>query len=250
MILKIRLTLGLLFLAVAAHAQQYTISTFAGGTITPTPATASNSSIGSPVGVAVDAAGNVFFASFDAVFKIDNKGVLTRYAGTVMRGFAGDQGQATSALLSGPMGLATDTAGNLYIADYGNQRVRKVTPGGIISTVAGGNPNLNFLGDNGPATSASVNPLGVYLDSQGNLFIAEGVRVRRVSPSGIINTIAGGGSSDPKTSDGGPAVNANFANAYAVVADSSGNVFIADYTSERIRKVTIGGLSARWRAPV
>ncbi len=146
---------------------------------------------------AVDAAGNLYVADFyfHKVHKVSG-GVVTTVAGTGQAGFSGDNGPATSAQLDGPRGVAVDAAGSLYIADTGNQRIRKVS-GGVITTVAGGGPTSGGLGDNGPATSALLNfPFGVGVDGAGNVFIEDTLdnRVRKVS-NGVMTTVAGGGSS-------------------------------------------------------
>ena len=110
-------------------------------------------------------------------------------------GYSGDNGPATSAELNSPYGVALDASGNLYIADLDNNRIRKVSPSGIITTVAG-NGGLGYSGDNGPATSAELFvPAGMAMDASGNLYIADddNNRIRKVSPSGIITTVAGNG---------------------------------------------------------
>ena len=115
----------------------YVISTFAGGAPPPTPSVALNASIGAPSGVAADAAGNVYFTSLNCVFKLDTSGTLTRVAGTSRPGYSGDGGPATSAQLWSPSGIALDAAGNLYIADSSNNRVRKVSPTGAACAALG-----------------------------------------------------------------------------------------------------------------
>jgi uncharacterized protein (TIGR03437 family) len=227
-----------LVLVTFAPAQTYTISTYAGGAPPPTPAAGTSLSIGSPQGVATDAAGNVYFASGHCVFKLDTGGVLTRVAGNCREGYSGDGGPATSAQLNEPYGVAVDSAGNLYIAEWGNNRVRKVTPGGIISTRAG-NGIRGYSGDGGPATSAQLTiPQDVAVDSDGNLYIADSGnrRIRKVTPSGTISTVAGGGTSYP--GDGGPATSAQLFDPSAIATDSAGNLYIAD---GGIRKVTPSG---------
>ena len=147
--------------ACVSSAQQYVITTVAGGAAPPTPMPAVSASVGNVQGVATDGAGSVYFSSsLNCVFKVDTGGVLTRVAGTCVVGNSGDGGLATSAQLSGPSGVALDLAGNLYIADTSNSRVRMVSPAGIITTVAG-NGVGGYSGDGGPATSAQLSiPLG------------------------------------------------------------------------------------------
>src|SRR6516164_9652919 len=118
-------------------AQPYVISTFAGGAPPPTPSAANKASIGDPVRAAVDAAGNVYFSSLHSIFKVDSSGTMTRFAGNGRPGNSGDGGQATSAQLLFPMGLAVDAAGNIFVADRDANVVRRIATSGIIQTVAG-----------------------------------------------------------------------------------------------------------------
>ena len=242
-----RVALGFLVLSGAAAAQQYIISTRAGGAPPPTPVSALNASIGVPQFVAVDGAGNVYFTSLDCVFELDQTGTLTRVAGTSRVGYSGDGGPATFAQIAIPRGVALDGAGNLYIADEGNYRVRAVSPSGIITTVAG-NGEVPFtpmpLGDGGPAVNAQlISPYGVAVDSSGNLYIADSIggRVRRVSPSGTITTVAGDGIRG-YSGDGGPATSAQIGLVFSVAVDGAGNLYIGDGSNYRIRKVSPSGI--------
>ncbi|SPF33185.1 exported hypothetical protein [Candidatus Sulfopaludibacter sp. SbA4] len=180
-----------LFLSGVAAAQQYIISTVAGGAPLPTPATATTAAINQPFSVATDTTGNVYFGASYCIFKLDTSGVLTRVAGNGRPGYSGDGGPATSAQLSFSLlaGLAVDGQGNIFIAD--NSRVRRVSPSGTITTVASnGIPGAS--GDGGPATNAQlVQSSGVAVDAQGNLSIADDTRIRKVSPAGIATTVAG-----------------------------------------------------------
>jgi uncharacterized protein YjiK len=164
---------------------------------------------------------------------------INSIAGNGTAGYLGDSGPATSAELNGPYGLAIDNAGNLYIADPANNRVRKVALGtGIISTFAG-NGTAGYSGDNGPATSAELKiPLGVALDGAGNLYIAdEGNSViRKVNASGTITTIAGNNTVG-YSGDTGPATSASLYGPTGVAVDSSGNLYIADTGNNRVREV-------------
>ena len=200
-------------------------------------------SINNPVGIAVDGAGNIYFAdSFNSrVRKVAiGTGVITTIAGTGAINFSGDNGPAASASLYYPYDVAIDTSGNLLIADNGNNRIRRVDARtGVITTVAG-NGTKGYSGDNGPATSASLNgPLGVSFDTVGNLYIADtfNSRIRKVAiGTGIITTIAGNGTAG-FSGDNGPAAAASIYYPYNVAADSAGNLFIADNGNNRIRKV-------------
>lgn len=235
----IRVAFGLALLSAAAAAQQYVISTFAGGAAQATPSVATDAAIGTPFGVATDSALNAYFASPDvhSVFKLSQNGVLAPVAGNSRPGYSGDGGPSVSALLNSPGSVAMDGAGNLFIADTGNNRVRRVSPSGMITTVAGiGTPG--FSGEGGPAANAQLSVSAVAADSAGNLFIAGGYRVRKVSPKGIITTVAGNGACC-FSGDGGPAISADLV-AVAVAVDRMGNLFIAD--SIHVRKVSPGGI--------
>jgi uncharacterized protein (TIGR03437 family) len=189
-------------------------------------------------GLAIDTAGNLFFANGNAVLRLDaTTGVLTAVAGNAASGFSGDNGPATSAQLGAPSGVAVDSAGNLYIADDGNSRVRKVS-NGVIATVAG-NGTAGFSGDNGPAASAELGFVSdVAVDPAGNLYIADpnNYRIRKVS-NGVITTVAGGGFS---LGDNGPATSAALTEPVGVAVDTAGNLYIADSGAQRIRKVSNG----------
>ncbi|TMB73578.1 MAG: hypothetical protein E6J52_11405, partial [Chloroflexi bacterium] len=204
------------------------------------PATAAQ--LYSPHGVALDTAGNLYIADSNRIRKVTPGGTISTYAGTGTGPFSGDGGPATAAQLSSPAGVALDLTGNLYIADDGNYRIRKVTPGGTISTYAGGGSS-NFSGDGGPATAAQLNvPVGVALDPAGNLYIADqgNSRIRKVTPGGTISTYAG--TDTPGFSgDGGPATAAQLNVPVGVAVDPAGNLYIADSGSSRIRKVGPGG---------
>ena len=200
-----------------------------------------------PRGVAVDGAGNLYIAAFGGrIRKVDTSGVITTVAGTGDPGFGGDDGQAVAARLADPDDVAADGAGNLYIADTANSRIRKVDTTGVITTVAGTGSYGSlggFGGDGGPAVSALLNyPRGVAVDGAGNLYIADtgNHRIRKVDSSGVITTIAGTGESD-FGGDGGPAIAARLDSPRGVATDSAGNVYIADTGNSRIRILTPTG---------
>ena len=193
---------------------------------------------------AIDSAGNIYTAEYgdNRIRKISAAtGVITTVAGNGTAGFAGDGGLATNAELKGPQGVTVDSAGNLYIADYLNFRIRKVDVAtGIITTVAGSGSGV-YSGDGGPATSAGlVAPGEVYVDSVGNLYITDynGCRIRKVAAgTGIITTVAGNGTVG-YAGDGGPATSAELQYPGGVGIDSAGNLYIADQRNDRIRKVS------------
>ena len=240
----------LMLLCCVAGAQQYVISTVAGGAVAPTPQPATSASV-YPMYVAADSSGNFYFAgnTVPCVFKVDKNGVLSVIAGGVHPGFSGDGGPAVNAQLSSVSGLATDAAGNLYIADF--YRVRKISASGVITTVAGiGYTTPTFSGDGGPAVNAATIPQGLALDGAGNLYIADNInnRIRKVTANGIIQTIAGNGKQG-YSGDGGPATQAalSFNPMQALAVDHGGNVYFVSLASQgiplttRIRKVSPGG---------
>jgi uncharacterized protein (TIGR03437 family) len=204
-------------------------------------------------GLALDAAGNLYISDpgNQRIRRVSPAGVISTFAGNGSIGPSGDGGPATAASLTFPEGLAIDTDGGLLIADTVSNRVRRVSPAGIISTVAG-NGNNNFSGDGQIATSVALNPSNIAVDSSGNIFIADtsNVRVWRVDrPTGIARVIAGdGNSADP--ADGRPATAAGLSSPEGVVADASGNIYVADTRNNRIRKFTIGGTIATLASPV
>jgi sugar lactone lactonase YvrE len=166
--------------------------------------------------------------------------IITTVAGNGTNGYSGDGGAASNAQLSQPNRMALDAAGNLYITDTSNNRVRKVDTNGVITTVAGGGSG----GDGGPAANAILErPTGITLDSGGNLYIADTVsnRIRRVDTYGIITTVAGNGTAT-FAGDGGAATNASLSLPYGVAFDVFGRLYIADTANNRIRKVDTSGV--------
>lgn len=204
---------------------------------------ATSASLNAPAGVAADAAGNLFIAdSFNnRVRKVAANGIITTVAGNGTNGFFGDDGPATNASLNNPWDLAVDGSGNLFIADLGNGRVRKVSPDGIITTMAGG--GTNYPGDNAPALDARLAPRGLALDSLGHLFIADADnnRIWAVGTNGIITLRAGNGTNG-FSGDAGPATNASLNAPRDVAVDGLGNLFIADSGNNRIREVATNGI--------
>ncbi len=196
-----------------------------------------------PNGIAVDATGNLFIADGlnNRIRKVDTSGVITTVVGNGTSAFAGDGGPATAASLNDPTSVAVDAAGNLFIVDLGNRRVREVTGAGIISTVAG-NGSTSFSGDGGQATLAGLDPNGVAVDGFGNLLISErfNSRIRKVIPVGTISTVAGTGTNG-YNGDGIPANTAQINLPEGVAVDAGGIVYIADHGNSRVRKVALDG---------
>jgi sugar lactone lactonase YvrE len=255
-------------------AQGYTITTFAGGAYGQNggigdggPATAASIS---PAGLAMDGGGNLYIADLanNVVRMVTPDGLITSIAGDATNqraGYAGDQGPATSALLNGPVGVAIDSGGNLYISEKPEGLVRKVDTNGIITTVAGGG---TLVTDGGPATQTFLGQIGgLAVDASGNIYIAgtQSMTVRRVASDGTITTVAGCGAAairlapdgtvtvcDAGTlNDGGPATNAWLDILMYLAVDGGGNLYISDFFFNRVRKVagdgtitTVAGSSA------
>jgi len=220
------------------------ITTVAGGGSDGDGGAATNANL-APSCVVLDSAANIYISDsyYQSVRKVDTNGIITTIAGSGIGGFTGDGGPATNARLDSPNGMAFDAAGNLYIADTSNQRVRMVATNGIITTVAG-NGKAGFSGNGGAATSASLyDPVGVVLDALGNLYIAdfENNQIRMVDTNGIITTVAGNGTM-AYSGDGGAATNASLNLPDNMTLDATGILYIADYQNQRIRKVDANGI--------
>jgi hypothetical protein len=171
---------------------------------------------------------------------VDTKGIITTIAGTGIGSFSGDGGPATAAALRGPLGIVTDAAGNLFFADTGNNRIRKIDSSGIISTIAG-NGFAGFSGDFGPAINAALyQPASIVLDRSGNLIIADAFnsRIRKVDANGSITTIAGTGEAGFSGDQGG-ALKAQFNIPTKVSLDGAGNLIVADTNNNRVRKLVV-----------
>ncbi|MBZ5725338.1 MAG: hypothetical protein LAP87_10100 [Acidobacteriia bacterium] len=244
-----------LILSGCALGQPYTISTFAGGGL-PVNIPATSASLGGVGGVAADHSGNLFIVSgLNVVLRLDAASkVLTLLAGNGTAGFSGDNGPAINAQFAGPPeGIAVDSAGNVYLADSGNNRIRKVS-NGVITTVAGTGAS-GFAGDGGAAPSAILNfPIGLSFDSAGNLYFSDSRnrRVRKIS-DGVITTVAGTGTFG-FDEEGGPAIAAQLSAPGVTTVDSAGNLYFVDSasaanvgTSSIILKVSNGVLT---RIPV
>jgi uncharacterized protein (TIGR03437 family) len=228
----------------------YTIATVAGnGTVgfSGDGSPANGAQLNGPFSAALDASGNLYIADqFNhRIRKVDTSGNISTVAGTGTSGYTGDGGAPTSATLNDPQGVVVDSSGNIYIADTGNNAVRKVAGGKITSIVGSSSGSAGYTGDGGAGTSAQLfHPSALALDSTGNLYIAdtsnEAIRKLNLS-SGIISTFAGQGGAG-FGGDGGPATRAQFSNPSGLAFDSAGNLYIADTTNNRIRMIATNGL--------
>ena len=245
---------GSLFILLAdAPAKTYVVQTVAGSNFVGDGGSALNAVLSQPEGVAVDRLGNIYVADADdnRVRRISPGGVIQTVAGTGVAGFAGDGGPANVALLNQPYGLAVDAAGNLYIADLGNARVREVTADGTIQTVAGGGstPPANN-GSGGSATSAQMlQPRNVAVDSAGSLYISDfgANRVYRVT-GGMLVALAGTGNAGI-SGDGGRALAAQLNAPAGLTVDSQGALYLADSGNNCIRKIVNGMISTIYNVP-
>jgi len=221
---------------------QTIITTLAGSRfIFPTSSiAATNAPVGNVSGVTEDKQGNIYFSDVttDRVFRVDGDGMLIIFAGSGTQGYTGDGGPATSAALFNPRGLAFDGSGNLYICDTGNNRIRMVSPAGIISTVAGDGLS-GFSGDGGPAVAASFgDTTRIALDSASNIYISDpdNHRIRQVTTDGVMHTFAGNGM-NVSAGDGGPALQASLESPAGLAFDPAGNLYVADVAANQVRLI-------------
>lgn len=197
-----------------------------------------------PVALAVDSAGNLYFAeaAIGRVRKVDRLGRVSTVAGSGLTGDSGDGGPATRARFGRIEGLALDSAGNIYIADADKNRIRRVDSAGTIETIAG-TGRFGREGDGGPAASATLTAMsGVATDQNGNLYIADtwADRIRKIDSHGTISTVAGTGE-EGRSGDGGSATEARLNRPHGVAIDDSGNIYIADTENHLVRRVDASG---------
>ena len=219
------------------------ISTFAGTGVVGFsgdggPATAAR--LADAYDIEVDGSGNVYIVDGQnmRIRKVNPSGIISTFAGDGYQGFSGDGGPATAARLKWPESIAIDDAGNVYVADEANNRIRKIDNAGIITTFAGTGV-ADGSGEGGPAVSAGIMyPTSISFDRYGNLYISEdNSRIHKVSAAGIITAFAGYDDTTGFSGDGGLAINARFNGPFKVAVDNDMNVYIPDFFNHRIRKV-------------
>ena len=221
------------------------MTTFAGtlGVYGYTNATGTAASFSAPMGIAVDSSGNIYVADYtdDLIRKITTGGQVTTFAGQ-----AGVQGSVdgigTAAVFYEPTGVAVDSSGYVYVADWLNSTIRKITPGGAVTTLAGQAFPAPLGAANGTGTAASFSrPYGVAVDNNGNVYVADTGNglIREITPGGVVSTYAGGG---PCCDVNGTGTAASFTMPFAITADTLGNVYVSDAADNLIRKITPGGV--------
>jgi serine/threonine protein kinase, bacterial len=216
------------------------VSTLAGTGDGSADGTGAAASFNQPSGVALDAAGNIYVADLGnyKIRKITPAGVVSTLAGSGTAGSINGAGAAASFM--GPIGLAIDAAGNVYVADADN-KIRKITPAGVVSTIAGS--GTQGSADGTGAAASFKGPAGVALDAAGNVYVADAYnnKIRKITPAGVVSTIAGSGTIG---SDDGTGATATFARPFGLALDAAGNVYIADRNNNKIRKITITSVTA------
>lgn len=193
-----------------------------------------------PYGLSIDAMGNLYISDTqnNRIRKVNTTGIITTIAGNGTAAYSGDGGLATAAEINNPSGIGFDAAGNIYIVDSYNNRIRMINTSGIITTIAGTGTGA-YSGDGGQATVAELKTPRAIAISLGNLYIADEAnnRIRKINTSGIITTIAGNGTVG-FSGDGGQAAVAEFNLPTGIIFDGIGNLYVTDYTNNRIRKIT------------
>lgn len=208
------------------------VTTLAGSTLGFAEGTGNAAQFHLPYGLAVDVSGNVYVADIgnNKIRKISSLGVVTTFAGTT-QGFA--DGTGTSAQFDRPFSVALDASGNIYVADRNNHKIRKITPAGVVTTLAGS--TLGFA-DGAAASAQFYLPFGITTDASGNVYIADrdNHKIRKISPTGMVTTFAG----STRGFSNGTGTAAQFDYPSSVAVDNSGNVYVADQSNNKIRKIT------------
>ncbi|MFL9889137.1 NHL repeat-containing protein [Paraburkholderia agricolaris] len=225
---------------ISCVAGQARVSTFAGSTTSGAANGAGNdASFNAPAGVALDSSGNVYVADFgnNEIRKITPAGLVSTFAGSGALGSANGMGNTAS--FNHPGGVAVDANDNVYVADLGNNEIRKITAAGVVSTIAGSTTPGHA---DGMGSSASFNsPWGVAVDASGNIYVAdvENEEIRKITPAGLVSTFAGSLSAGSLDGTGSTAL---FAGPRGIAIDRSGNLYVADSSNNEIRKITPAGV--------
>jgi hypothetical protein len=218
------------------------VSTFAGSTSGYLDATGTNARFTALHGIAIDSTGNLYVAEYGSnrIRKIDTSGVVTTLAGSGTATYLDATG--TSAGFRGPYGITVDSIGNVYVADTGNMRIRKITSAGVVTTLAGGSSGTSATFADGTGTNAGFNnPQALTVDSTGIVYVADwgNNRIRKIDTSGVVTTFAGSGTGVWLDGTG---TNAGLYSPRGIVVDSTGNLYVAEQSSMRVRKITSAGV--------
>src|SRR6185437_2396068 len=238
----------LLAIAFCIHANAQIITTVVGNgtqSFSGDGGQATAAAVNDAAQTAFDASGNLYFADAinSRIRKVTSAGIITTVAGNTTYGYSGDGGAATAAKINYAGGVAIDGAGNMYIADGNNYRIRKVNTAGIITTYAG-TGTYGYSGDGGQATAAGIDQVGaVICDAAGNVYFnnPDYNYIRKITTAGIISTVVGNGAAS-FSGDGGQATAAAINNPIYMAFDAAGNLYFSDFNNSRIRKVTPAGI--------